>query len=353
MSEIIDNNTERKEDHSTQNDYIILMNKRIRALKKKCQKIANIEKKDQNSINSDQKKVLETKAITTANLQELETLRDQFVEIFNSEEKKKVPVIIEKQVTVVEIPKIVESKESQIYRLITLLHASQVFDRTRPEGAEARTKFFEEFNGKSRAAKTDTDIDNIFFLLSDLFNNTIDKATDIATKFVSGTNEEFKAGLTYQYLKQVVEELVSSKLFYGEPVAEAKTEEQILKEQASRESENDVTFEEKVEEQVQQKQVQETQVQEQPPVQTTSETTHDSRPDPNSDDGYTVRNYRGRRGGNRGSGERNRGSPRGGRNYNRDYDNRVPRDSGGEYNNRSSRENRPRGRGSQRNQQKD
>jgi hypothetical protein len=85
MAEVATSNVT-KEDQSTQNEYITLINKKIRALKKKVQNIEAIEKRvaEKQPINPDQSKLLESKGTVTKSLKEFEGLRDNFVEIYNN-----------------------------------------------------------------------------------------------------------------------------------------------------------------------------------------------------------------------------------------------------------------------------
>jgi len=198
------------EDQSTQNEYIITINKKIRALKKKCQNIGNIEKKVANkeSINTDQQKVLDSKEQIIKSLTEFEGIRNQFVEIDNNEQKapKEKPKHQE-----------IKNESHDIRALVTLFHLTQVFDRNRPDGIDARKAFFNEFSSKQSVTKTDEDVDNLFYMLQALWRNPLPKAVEVAQKFTASVDEEFNLGLTYKHLRNIANEMASS--FYFRTVA--------------------------------------------------------------------------------------------------------------------------------------
>jgi hypothetical protein len=71
-------------DNQSQNEYIIIVNKRIRALKKKLSNVEYIEAKvaKNEKITTEQQQVLQTKDYVQKTLGELESLRNQFVAVF-------------------------------------------------------------------------------------------------------------------------------------------------------------------------------------------------------------------------------------------------------------------------------
>lgn len=71
-------------DNQSQNEYIIIVNKKIRALKKKLSNIEYIEAKiaKKEKITAEQQQVLQTKDYVQKSLGEFESMRNQFVVIF-------------------------------------------------------------------------------------------------------------------------------------------------------------------------------------------------------------------------------------------------------------------------------
>jgi len=206
MAETTDNSqVVTQADQSTQNEYIITINKKIRALKKKSQNIDNIEKKPKEGRNEDQRKLLESKEQIIRQLNEFEAIRDQFVEFYNKEEKAP------KEQKPIENVKATNEGNDAISSLITLLHVTQIFDRTRPEGIEARKAFFAE--NKATTIKTDADIDNIFYVMHSLFGTPLAKAIDLGQKFAADSEEEFNRGVTFKHLKGIVTDLSNSYFF--------------------------------------------------------------------------------------------------------------------------------------------
>jgi len=222
MAETTDNTqVVTQEDQSTQNEYIITINKKIRALKKKSQNIDTIEKKPKEGRNEDQRKLLASKDQIIRQLQEFEAIRDSFVEIYNKEEKAPK----EQPKPIVNV-KVANEGNDSISSLITLLHVTQIFDRTRPEGIEARKAFFAE--NKAATIKTDADIDNIFYIMHSLFGTPLAKAIDLGQKFASESEEEFNRGVTFKHLKGIVTDLANSYFFrsLSSGVPEQKLEEE-------------------------------------------------------------------------------------------------------------------------------
>jgi len=329
------------EDQSTQNEYISIINKKIRALKKKCQNIANIKEKiaAKVAINPDQQKLLASSEQVIRSLNEFEAIRNQFVEIYNNEQK-----VVPK-----EKPKQAHENKNEgndaISSVVTLLHVTQIFDRTRAEGVEARKAFFNEASSKSSLIKDDTDIDSVFYIMHCLFRTPISVAIDHGQKFAFENESEFAPNMTYKNLKAIVNELSSSYIFKGisSGVQEQKIEEQsqdqpIVQDQQEQQQEVVPVHQEAITEQHEgQSQVQPDQHVEEQVVQAENGEHH---VETEQDEGYqtTERKGRGGRGrGGRGRGQRggnfgqrdydaNRGGQRGGRGRGRDFDRGSPRE---------------------------
>jgi len=339
------------EDQSTQNDYIIVINKKIRALKKKCQNIAYIEKKlvAKEEINPDQKKLVETKDQIIKSLNEFEALRNQFVEIYDAEQKGG-------KDTTTQTNGEQKQDDQSISAVVTLLHTSHVFDRTRGEGVDARNSFFTEIAGKPNVTvKADADIDNIYYLITAIFANNLNSAIDISQKYANASEEEFAPGVPFKYLKNVVADLAASSEFakhhvgYDQKVEQAQHNETQQQEQVNATPQPLAEYLAEKKQEVQpenQNNAEQSVDQIDGPAQENEENVEE-----NGEEGFqTTEGRRGRGGRGRGSrGNRGRGSRGGQRGTrgrggfenrdnrdNRDKDNRVPRE-GKSYDNRSPR----------------
>jgi len=326
------------EDQSTQNEYISIINKKIRALKKKCQNIANIKEKitAKVAINPDQQKLLASQDQVIRSLNEFEAIRNQFVEIYNNEQK-----VVPK-----EKPKQVHENKNEgndaIRSVVTLLHVTQIFDRTRAEGIEARKAFFTEASSKPSLIKDDADIDSVFYIMHSLFRTPIAAAIDYGQKFAFENETEFAPNMTYKHLKAIVTELSSSYIFKGisSGSQEQKNEEQSQDQSnVQEEQQQEVAPEHQeaiTEQHEEQSQVQPEHVEEQVAQAENGE----HHVETEQDEGYQTTERKGRGGRGRGRGGRgqrggnfgqrdydaNRGGQRGGRGRGRDFDRGSPRE---------------------------
>jgi len=210
-----------KEDNDAQNEYIVLINKRVRALKKKLQNIGYIETRlaNKEEINADQKGVLASKDSTVKALTEIEAIRNQFLQYFASQEKEKKQPAPEPAPVQAPAPKIPPGEETR--GILRLLHIARLFDLNIPGGAEVRGLFFAEQarNGRS-VVKGDQDIDALFPLCSIIFNSPPvhhDNAVAVALKFLNESEEEFLNKVTFKHLKTVYNEIIASRVFLGIP----------------------------------------------------------------------------------------------------------------------------------------
>ena len=91
-----DNLQVNKDDQLAQNEYIIIMNKRIRALKKKLTNINSIEQKiaKKEKINQDQQQLLQQKEGLQKFLTEFEAIRNQMVQAYEKVSRSKKIVLL-------------------------------------------------------------------------------------------------------------------------------------------------------------------------------------------------------------------------------------------------------------------
>jgi len=152
----------------SQNEYVTVINKKIRALKKKVKNIQEIEKKVANKepINAQQKDVLANKESSLRTLQEYEAIRTQFLKIESEEAQKQEQA--QKQPTPAPQPvqqqqetqthKEVVDERSHVILLLKLVQASKLLDPSQVHGIEARqTLLVEKAGSKTIADNADFD----------------------------------------------------------------------------------------------------------------------------------------------------------------------------------------------------
>jgi len=331
------------EDQSTQNEYISIINKKIRALKKKCQNIAYINEKiaAKVAINSDQQKLLATQEQVIRSLNEFEAIRNQFVDIYNNEQK----ALKEKSKFSVQENK--NEVNDAIRAMITLLHVTQIFDRTRSEGIDARKAFFTEASSKPSLAKDDADIDNVFYVMHTFFGTPLSAAIESGQKFAADSDAEFApTGLSYKHLRAIADELASSYIFKG--VSSGIPEQKVdVEEQTHQEPQQPEVSEPQ---NVIPDQQESTENQIQQPQQDAQEN-GEHQVETEQDEGYQTTERKGRGGRGRGRGQRggrdfgqreydnnnNRGGQRGGRGRGRDFGERGSPREGRKFERGSSR----------------
>jgi len=333
------------EDQSTQNEYISIINKKIRALKKKCQNIAYINEKiaAKVAINSDQQKLLATQDQVIRSLNEFEAIRNQFVDIYNNEQK----ALKEKSKFSVQENK--NEVNDAIRAMITLLHVTQIFDRTRSEGIDARKAFFTEVSSKPSLVKDDADIDNVFYVMHTFFGTPLSAAIESGQKFAADSDAEFAPGLSYKHLRAIADELASSYIFKG--VSSGIPEQKVDVEEQTFETHQEPQQPEVSEPQnVIPDQQESTENQIQQPQQDAQEN-GEHQVETEQDEGYQTTERKGRGGRGRGRGQRggrdfgqreydnnnNRGGQRGGRGRGRDFGERGSPREGRKFERGSSR----------------
>jgi len=201
-----------------ENDYLKLVNKKIRTLSKKLNiNITYIENKVASGakINEDEQKVLASKPYLLKSLKDFEELKAQIQKINDQEEK------VQKRTKRKGDSDAKHDEKPQIQPLIKLLQVCDFFDKSRPEGIESRKSFlsYQENQrvqeGKVNLVHSESDIDS-FFQLSHLIQSYAvrgDVAVEHATKLIGESEDEVFSGKTYKDLWLQTVEVISSPIF--------------------------------------------------------------------------------------------------------------------------------------------
>jgi len=199
------------------NDYLKLVNKRIRTLNKKLNiGIANIEKKvaSASNINDDEQKLLANKPNILKSLKEFEELKNQMVKVQNQEER------LQKRPKRRGDSKIIdENEKSEIRGVVELLHVCDYFSKL-GSGRDPRKEFLvhqenlRAQQGVDTLVNSEGDIETFFHLAKFISKNDhgIDDAFDHTVKLISLSEEEV-LGTTYKLIRQQLKEVVSSSVF--------------------------------------------------------------------------------------------------------------------------------------------
>jgi len=193
-----------------QNEYIIIVNKKVRSLSKKMTKISDIEKKQKTgaAINDEQKELLKKKDNTAKSLKEFESLKTQFLKVYNQEEKAQSKA-----------KKKDDKKEKgeladQLRPLIDLLQVSSLLS-----GPDTRAKIEQEQRISGEELQS---VVQLAALISQ--RQTSDDALNHAVKFLNQSEDVATVGRTYKKIRDNLDALRSTSLF---PKSQPAAQEQV------------------------------------------------------------------------------------------------------------------------------
>lgn len=210
-----ENSTKSDVSKETQNEYLLIVNKKIRSLNKKLQKVTQIEKKisEGGKVNEEQQGLLKSKANTEKQLKDFEKIKKAMLSIHQADEEKQKGSVQQQQ------QRDLEAKADATRALVHLIHFAAAFDATTPEGNATLTNFLAE-QEQQRASGNNVRINNesdIHVLIS--LANAISKrqsgvnSVDHALKYSIASQEVYASGVSYAHLREQVAELASSAFF--------------------------------------------------------------------------------------------------------------------------------------------
>lgn len=205
-----------------ENDYLAYLNKRIRAIRKKLNKILLVEEKlaKNQKINDDQKSILGEKSYLEKLAKEFEDLRQHFSKLYLAEIAAKAKQL-EKQEPVLQEEKKVEVESREIVRrLVNLFHAVNLFNLNLPNGESPRVPYLHHINETS-AISSEADFDGLNYFISLInglihdtpesdFAQRVERSTDHAFSFLEGKDEEVFNGVTYHHIQSQIAEINNS-----------------------------------------------------------------------------------------------------------------------------------------------
>eukprot|EP00027_Filamoeba_sp_ATCC50430_P012001 CAMPEP_0168570068 /NCGR_PEP_ID=MMETSP0413-20121227/16521_1 /TAXON_ID=136452 /ORGANISM="Filamoeba nolandi, Strain NC-AS-23-1" /LENGTH=383 /DNA_ID=CAMNT_0008602661 /DNA_START=93 /DNA_END=1241 /DNA_ORIENTATION=- len=211
----IENNIKNDVSKEPQNEYLLIVNKKIRSLNKKLQKAAQIEKKltEGGKVNEEQQGLLKSKPNTEKQLKDFEKIKKAMLSIHQAEEEKQQGSAQQQQ------QRDAEAKADATRALVHLIHFAAAFDATTPEGNNTLRNFLAE-QDQQRASGNTVKINNesdIHVLIS--LANAISKrqsgvnSVDHALKYALASQEVYGSGVSYALLREQVAELASSAFF--------------------------------------------------------------------------------------------------------------------------------------------
>jgi len=202
------------------NEYLTLVAKKIRSLKKKMTKIEEIEKKATTSvINDQQQKFLDNKENVAKSLEEFESLKAQMLKTYQQEEK------IQRRLAKRKTETGSKEKQQSVASLVQLVHLTQLL-RGEDSAQHVPLFFAEQERVRSSGGKTlvTSEImldslslfaNSIFKASSNLneFKQNVEKAQEIAQNFFAQSEEEAIPGFSYKLLSEQTDEIYSSSFY--------------------------------------------------------------------------------------------------------------------------------------------
>jgi len=202
------------------NEYLTLVAKKIRSLKKKMTKIEEIEKKATTSvINEQQRKVLDNKDNVAKSLEEFESLKAQMLKTYQQEEK------IQRRLAKRKTETTSKEKQQSVASLVQLVHLTQLLRGE--DSAQHVPLFFAEqervrSSGGTTLVTSEIMLDSLSLFANSIFKassnlsefkQNVEKAQEIAQNFLAQNEEEAIPGFSYKVLSEHTKEIYSSPFY--------------------------------------------------------------------------------------------------------------------------------------------